>query len=89
MKAAIKMRATGYFNGLAHCFTTMWQQRLLAQTGKYEDIKAVRLIRDLQLISNMKVRLKDTFNNYYFTHILLEKHLYRHSHKFLTVTEKM
>ena len=54
----------------------------------FEDIEVIRIEKDDVFINTMKAQLKDFFNDY-FKEALLEKHLYRNSHKFLPVQERI
>ena len=54
----------------------------------FKDMKVVRVFKNEQFMSNVKEQLKDFFSDC-FQQILLDKHLYRESHTFLKVTQRM
>lgn len=53
----------------------------------FKDTTVIRIYRDEQFMLTMKLKLKDFFDKY-FRQVLLQKHLYKQSHTFLTVSER-
>lgn len=53
----------------------------------FKEMKVIRISRDEQFISNMKLQLQDFFQKY-FRKVLLEKYFYQQSHTILTVDNR-